>query len=77
MTKVAPDTAPLIAPTTLGYDPDSMAAIQWAGYLLFASFTIRQLIIRAGSGIVLTGEEIADAEQVASGLDRMAADCRA
>lgn len=64
-------------PQSSGYDPDSLAAVQYAGYLAFAAFTIRQLILRAGSGILLTEEEIRDAEQVAEGLDRMATDCRA
>ena len=76
MTKVAPDSSPLVAPDP-GYDPDSLAAVQYAGYLAFAAFTIRQLILRAGSGILLTDEEIRDAGQVADGLDAMADDCRA
>ena len=76
LTKVAPDTAPLIAPheTT---DPDSLATVQYAGYLAFAAFTIRQLVNRDREGKALTADEQSGAEQVAAGLDNLAANCRA
>lgn len=76
MFEMAPDSPPFVAPPS-GPDPDSLAAVQYAGYLAFAAFTIRQLVHRDREGKALTDDEQHGAEQVAAGLDRLAADCRA